>query len=137
MQRNCLKQLGTNIEFWSVYDDVLLSLEHFRREGWRHFILSNHVPELAALVSNLGLGSYFDYVFNSVQIGFEKPNQAFFQHVLSDLPDHDQVWMIGDSYTADVLGAAKANIPAVLVRKTHESAKLQCSSLSDLESIIV
>jgi len=127
----------TNINCWKIYDDVVTSLQYFSSVGWHHYIVSNHVPELAELVKELKLDSYFDHVFTSAIIGYEKPNQGIFKHVRSKLPAHDKIWMIGDSYNADVRGASEANIPAVLVRNTHAAANLQCSSLLDLSRIII
>ncbi len=39
---------------WVVYDDVVPTLTRLSVLGWRHVVLSNHVPELPQLVSALG-----------------------------------------------------------------------------------
>jgi len=126
----------TNKDHWIVYDDVQESLSYFADRGWQQCILSNHIPELAILVEDLGLDVYFEHVFSSANIGYEKPHLGFFEYAISRLPKCEKFWMVGDNYTADILGAEAANLPAVLVRKPHQSARLQCTSLSGLPAII-
>jgi putative hydrolase of the HAD superfamily len=40
---------------WRLYPDTLAALEAVREAGWRSAILSNHCPELRAIVAGLGL----------------------------------------------------------------------------------
>ena len=58
-------------------------------------------------------------IFNSAQTGYEKPHPQAFRNVLAWLPEPEAVWMIGDNYTADVLGAQAVGLPGILVRETH------------------
>jgi FMN phosphatase YigB (HAD superfamily) len=44
--------------------------------------------------------------------------------------------VIGDSYTADMLGAHEVGLPAVLVRKPHPQAPLFCKGLPELLDLI-
>lgn len=126
----------TKLEHWNVYDDVHDALSYFADKGWRQCILSNHIPELANLVNDLDLDKYFELVFSSANIGYEKPHLGFYEYAISRLPKCEKFWMVGDNYSADISGAESANIPAVLVRNTHHLARLQCNSLSDLSKII-
>jgi len=126
----------TKREHWNVYDDVHDALSYFASEGWRQCILSNHIPELANLVSDLGLDKYFERVFSSANIGYEKPHLGFYEYAISRLPECEKFWMVGDNYKADISGAEAANVPAVLVRNSHHLARLQCDSLKDLSKII-
>ena len=59
---------------WCLFEDTLPTLDELRRHGWRQVILSNHVPELADLVLELGLNSYIERVFCSALTGYEKPH---------------------------------------------------------------
>lgn len=105
---------------WRLYDDTVPVLEQLRAEGWRHAILSNHVPELPALVSGLGLSSLIDVVLSSAATGYEKPNPKAFELALSRCGAPRQVWMVGDNPVADVGGASAVGIPAILVRTTAD-----------------
>lgn len=121
---------------WQVFEDVVPCLEKLRASGWRQVILSNHVPELEALVRELELLEYFDRVYTSALIGFEKPHPAAFDIVLNDLPASSKKVMIGDNYYADVEGATNAGIDAILVRKSNALAKVFHQSLDTLEAYI-
>lgn len=124
-------------ERWRVYDDVKPVIESLSAAGWTHVILSNHVPELADIVSHLGLVSNFRRVFNSAEIGYEKPHPGAYQIVLDALPALREVWMVGDNIQADVQGAIKMGIPAILVRRYHAEARLFAETLYDVPGILI
>jgi putative hydrolase of the HAD superfamily len=108
---------GDHTRTWALYDDALPSLEALRDAGWRHVILSNHVPELPALVDGLGVGPLVDAVVNSATTGYEKPHPEAFAAGRRAAGDPDELWMVGDNPVADVEGATAAGIPAILVRR--------------------
>jgi putative hydrolase of the HAD superfamily len=95
------------------------ALSALQREGVTQAVLSNHVPELPAIVDALGLAGYFDTVFTSATIGFEKPHPGIFGHALDAFGHPDDVWLIGDNPVADVEGATAAGIRAVLVEGSY------------------
>jgi putative hydrolase of the HAD superfamily len=101
---------------WRVYDDTFQCLEELRGDGWRHMILSNHVPELPGIVDGLGLTPFIDRIFNSAETGYEKPNPRAFRYVIESLGAHSEIWMVGDNPVADVAGARAAGMRALLVR---------------------
>jgi putative hydrolase of the HAD superfamily len=43
---------------YSLFEDVVPVLTALSAEGWRHVIVSNHVPELADIVAGLGISAY-------------------------------------------------------------------------------
>ncbi|HVB21770.1 MAG TPA: HAD family hydrolase [Ktedonobacteraceae bacterium] len=107
---------------WYLFEDVLPTLSKLASEGWRHVILSNHVPELPSIVEGLGLVALIDTVISSALTGYEKPHPQAFINVLEQLHYPETVWMIGDNIEADILGAAAVNIPGILVRKEDKRA---------------
>jgi putative hydrolase of the HAD superfamily len=121
---------------WELFADVLPTLNALRDAGWSHAILSNHVPELSSLTTSLGLADYFVGVHSSASIGFEKPHAVAFDRTLAAIGRPEKVWMVGDNYNADVLGAEHVGIPAVLVRSRHAPAKYQCDSLHEVLQIV-
>ena len=125
-----------NPDRWRLFDDTLTALEALTGDGWRHVILSNHVPELSGLVEGLGLSGRFERIFNSALTGYEKPHPQAFRLVLEAFPDAGPRWMIGDSLRADVRGAEAVGIPAVLVRRYHADAERCAEALGDLPGII-
>lgn len=126
------------LDKWKAYDDVIPTLEALRTRGYRCAIVSNHVPELDTLVSALNLAPYFDKVYTSALIGFEKPNRRIYEHVLANLSvSAKECIMVGDSYEADVAGALRCGIRAVLVRKENsKDYPRYCPDFSSLPGMI-
>lgn len=121
---------------WAVYDDVEETLSELTQQGWTHFIASNHVPELADIVANLGLAHHFEEIITSAHVGFEKPNKNFFYRALSLMGSYDSAWMIGDSYRNDINGAEEMGLSAILVRNVDHRANYQTDSLLNIERIV-
>jgi putative hydrolase of the HAD superfamily len=125
-----------DIATWSLYPETLEVLRELADDGYTHAILSNHVPELPAIVEQLGIGSLVDTVATSAAIGVEKPHPEAFAHLVANYPDASSVWMIGDSLSADVLGAERAGIPGILVRRESPEAPRQCSDLRGVRALL-
>jgi putative hydrolase of the HAD superfamily len=101
---------------WRVYDDAVPALTLLAGHGWRHVVLSNHVPELESIVAGLGLDQHVGTVLCSAVTGYEKPHPEAFVAARRLGRDGEAVWMVGDNPEADVAGAQAAGIPGILVR---------------------
>lgn len=123
-------------ERWELFDDTIPTLDLLSSQGWCHVILSNHTPELRDIVRHLNLESYIAKVFSSAEIGYEKPHPRAFQIVLEDLSGSRVMWMIGDSMSADIMGAKSVGILGILVRRYHKDAEYYCDSLSQVPTIV-
>lgn len=125
--------------YWQLYDDTLPTLRHLAQQGWQQVVVSNHVPELADIVAHLGLAPYVVGVVSSGLAGYEKPHPGLFAAAFVMLggrrPD-DVVWMVGDSWSADIVGAQGVGLPAVLVRAIHPSARYAIAGLDDLPGFL-
>jgi putative hydrolase of the HAD superfamily len=93
--------------------------------GGRNVILSNHVPELARLVADLGLAEHVQRIFTSAVVGWEKPNRVFFEHALAAMGHPARTWMVGDNPLADVAGAEAVGIPAILIHAADAPTSLR------------
>ncbi|MGN7477826.1 YjjG family noncanonical pyrimidine nucleotidase [Solibacillus silvestris] len=83
-----------------------------------------------------GLASYFKQVFVSENTGHQKPMKSFFDYVFDRIPNFDlnKAIIIGDSYSADIIGGARAGIDTCwlnplkiapsTIRPTYEISKL-------------
>ncbi len=121
---------------WECFADVIPALNKLSRSGWTHVVLSNHVPELAQLVKAVGLNDAIAAVLTSACMGYEKPHPEIFRIALATVGHPQQIWMIGDSYEADVLGAESVGIPAILVRNTTVSYKRCCQDLLEVATFL-
>lgn len=86
---------------YSRFEDVVPVLTVLREDGWRHVIVSNHVPELEDIVANLGIRSFFTDVITSGLIGYEKPHAQMFEAALRCAVPGAPIWMIGDNQECD------------------------------------
>lgn len=110
-----------NIEKWHLYDDAIPTLQYTIKNNYKNIILSNHIPELHEIIDQLNITEYFEKIYTSGKIGYEKPNLKFYAHVINDLNiEKTECVMIGDSYDADIAGALRADIQAILVRKPND-----------------
>jgi putative hydrolase of the HAD superfamily len=102
---------------YRVFDDVVPVLAHLTDLGWRHVIVSNHVPELEQLVIDLGLRDHFDGVITSGLVGYEKPHARLFDAAVAlTSPAAGDVWMVGDNVKADCEPVCARGGRAILVR---------------------
>jgi putative hydrolase of the HAD superfamily len=123
-----------DVRRWHVFADVEPCLRAVAAQGWCNVMLTNHVPELAQILEGLGLAAHFAAVCNSADTGYEKPHPSAFTCMRAMLTKPETVWMIGDNYHVDIVGAGAASIPAVLVRKQHPDAEFFYRGLDSLPS---
>ena len=117
----CVRGAYLDMTAWRLYEDTIPSLQALSYLGWKHVILSNHVPELDQILEQLHLNKFIEQVFNSAVTGVEKPHPEAFQTVLRVIGSTGPVFMIGDNLLADIQGAERVGIPGVLVRRHHEA----------------
>ena len=119
-----------------LFNHSIETLKSLRSDGWRQVILSNHVPELPEIVDGVGLSGFFDTIITSATTGYEKPNPRAFQIALEAAGNPEVAWMVGDNPEADVLGAERAGIPAILVRKEDPRCRRVARNLRAVLEII-
>ncbi len=122
---------------FTLYEDTIEMLSHFKNIGFTNIILSNHIPELADIVKGLGLSGYIDLCISSGNVGYEKPNPKIYEYALKNAQYPKNVWMIGDNLEADVRGAESMGIKGILVRSNKDSTvRYYSKDLRGLKDII-
>ena len=68
-------------------------------------------------LKNNKLNKYFEKIFISEEIGSKKPDREFFDIIFKEIgvENKDEVLMIGDTLTSDILGANNVGIDSCLV----------------------
>lgn len=61
------------------------------------------------------LSQYFDGIFLSEDMGYQKPQPQFFEYIGSKIPNYqkEEVVMIGDTLSSDILGGNQYGIPTI------------------------
>lgn len=73
--------------------------------------------EVGEALRRVGLGSCFDAIVTSVDVGCEKPGSKIFQYALDELGvQPSEAVMIGDRVDTDILGANRLGITTILHR---------------------
>jgi putative hydrolase of the HAD superfamily len=130
------REIYINLDRWAVYIDTFETLRKLSNNGWKHIIVSNHIPELGKIVEHLGLNRYIDIVVNSAEVGYEKPNKEIYYYALNCAKNSKRVWMIGDNIEADVLGAHSVGIKGILVRNDDSRAIWKSPDLNGVLEIV-
>jgi len=121
---------------WRLFPDSVPTLAALSERGWRHVLLSNHVPELPEIVTSLGLGSHLSVIVNSATTGYEKPHPEAFRLALERAGWPTSAWMIGDNPVADVAGAVSAGLRAVLVRTVPADGSRHVPDLAEVIDLV-
>lgn len=112
---------------------------------YRLFLASNGVASIQhARLTSGGLYPYFEGIFISQEVGFNKPSGEFFSACFARIPGFDpqQAIMVGDSLTSDILGGRRAGLrtcwlnPARLPPRPDILPDYEIQSLPQLESLL-
>ncbi|MGY3765680.1 YjjG family noncanonical pyrimidine nucleotidase [Vagococcus vulneris] len=101
-------------------------LEYLKDKGYKLVVGTNGIGRTQRVrLKNNDMKKYFDAVFISEEIGFDKPDVRFFDHLLNSLniTETSQVLMVGDSLSSDILGAYRSGISSVWYNKKHDIKK--------------
>ncbi len=101
--------LSVAVDIVNGAEDVL---KYAIEKKYKIFAASNGILKMQINRLKLaGLIQYFDDIYVSDDIGYEKPNEMFFRECMRRSGfQAEQVLMIGDSYLADIVGAYKSGI---------------------------
>ena len=114
-------------------------------EKYRLFLASNGTASVQhSRLTSAGLYPYFEKVFVSQEIGFNKPSKEYFERCFAQIPgfDPEKAIMVGDSLTSDILGGIRAGIKTCWVNPGHLPpradipADYEIENLSQLESLL-
>ena len=134
-----VKFLYDEIEMVDGIEDLLLYLS----DKYQIFTASNGIYKMQEnRLKKSNLDKYFDKIFVSDKIGFEKPDKKFFQKIM-DLTkfSNDDLIMIGDSIKSDIIGAKNSKIKSIYFNKENKKISdknftYQVKNLSEIKKIL-
>lgn len=85
-----------------------------------------------------GLDEIFDAVYISEDVGVEKPNKEYFDKVFEKegITSKDEVVIIGDSLTSDILGGNNASIDTIWYNPNRKENKKDVKVTYEINSLI-
>ena len=109
------------------YYENLLGVGHYFIDGaeellkilskdYRLYLASNGTAAVQkSRIKSAGIAKYFDDIFISQKIGFDKPDIEFFNYCFSKIMDFkkSETVIVGDSLTSDIKGGKSAGITTV------------------------
>jgi putative hydrolase of the HAD superfamily len=103
---------------FSAYPDAAGALARLRALGMRLVAVSNWDVGLPLVLRRVGLAGYLDGAVSSGQVGHAKPAPSIFRAGIAVAGvSPQQAVHVGDSIENDVLGALRAGLGAVLLRR--------------------
>lgn len=114
------------------------------REKYRLFLASNGTATVQhGRLTSAGLYPWFEQVFISQKIGFNKPSKEYFDACFAKIEgfDPERAIMVGDSLTSDILGGKNAGIATVWVNPQGKDCGSirpdhTIASISELEALL-
>ena len=123
---------------WRSLPNVRKTLSTLKRRGYRLALLSNSDNRFRKVFADLEIDVFFEELFLSSEVGFEKPDLRMFRHVeerLSAAPE--EILHVGDSRIHDAAGAEMAKWNYLIVDAERASTDaFTIRSLSDLLSLL-
>ena len=127
-----------------VYEG-LLGIGHYFMDGavellerlsrvYRLYLATNGTSNVQkSRISSSDISKYFQGIYISEDVGYNKPDKRYFDACFKDIPDFDpaETVMIGDSLTSDIKGGINAGIRTVWFN--HEGKSRDDSIVPDHE----
>ena len=135
------KRLGVGHYFLPGAEEALERLHG----KYRLFLASNGTASVqAGRLTSANLYRFFEKVFISEEIGFNKPSRAFFDACAARIPGYspEKAMMVGDSLTSDILGGIRAGMRTCWINPEHNPPRpdirpdYTIPALSELEKLL-
>ncbi len=91
-------------------------LDQLNQEGYRIFGATNGITKIqTGRMANSGIKDYFEHVFISDEVGYQKPDKGFYDAISGAISrfNQEKALMIGDNLLADIQGGNNAGIDTV------------------------
>ncbi len=104
----------------------------------RLFVITNGVTKTQTKrLKQSGLYEFFEDIFDSQSIGFQKPSKEFFDYVISHIKDFHtkDALVIGDSLNTDIKGGIQAGIDTCWINSKSQSGSTEIRSTYTIKSL--
>jgi HAD superfamily hydrolase (TIGR01549 family) len=119
-----------------VPPDVPETLEALKKAGYHLAVVSNRNKPYQEQLESLGLAGYFEFSLAAGEVDSWKPDPGIFLHAIQRLGVQPcQVVYVGDNYYADVLGAQRAGLYAVLLDSDQLFPEAECKVISQFGAL--
>ncbi|MCX7905322.1 MAG: HAD-IA family hydrolase [Elusimicrobiales bacterium] len=118
-----------------LFKDTIPVLKKLRKAGYKLGILSNVMCFGLDKIKKM-FKKYVDFQFYSCEDGMAKPDLAFFNKAINYFKtDTSDVYMVGDSYKYDIVGAKNAGIKKIFFITNKKKAINEAGGVIKLDSL--
>lgn len=112
---------------------------------YRMYLATNGIVNVQTRrLADSGVSKYFDGIFISEKIGYNKPDKRYFDEIFKSIPDFkpEETVIVGDSLTSDIKGGINAGIKTIHFnpRKSENKSEIipdfEISSLDELPKLL-
>lgn len=115
-----------------IFDGVHSTLQKLRESGYYLGVMSNRFEPYTDYLNERGLGELLDLVVYAGEAGIRKPNPEVFQFMLAKAGFSASASLyVGDNYFADVVGARRAGLQAVLFDRERLFESPDCPVITE------
>lgn len=142
---DCARRYEDNLSIGHYFlPGALEALESLSKK-YRLFLTSNGTAKVqAGRLASANISHFFEKIFVSQQIGANKPDIAYFDGCIAQIPNfcREQTMIVGDSLSSDIQGGINAGLKTCWVNPQHAPknpaipADYEIESLSQLESLL-
>ncbi|MCI7726223.1 MAG: YjjG family noncanonical pyrimidine nucleotidase [Clostridiales bacterium] len=140
----CMKRYEHNLSIGHYFLPGAEEAVKKLHEKYRLFLVSNGTATVQhGRLTSAGLYPYFEQVFISQNIGYNKPDKAYFDRCFERIPGFapEKALMVGDSLTSDIKGGINAGLKTVWVNPAHKPcgdirSDYEIEGLSQLEALL-
>ncbi len=145
-----LGKVVDGIEWENLYRELLGNGSQLLMEGalevcqslsvsHRLFIITNGITQTQIKrLKQSGLYDFFEDIFDSQSIGFQKPSKEFFNYVMSHIKDFNikEALIIGDSLNTDIKGGLLSGIDTCWINRKSQKNSAEIQSTYTVTSLV-
>ena len=124
--RNCAKVYEKNLSIGHYFLPGAEEAVDALSKKYRLFLASNGTASVQkGRMTSANLYRFFEKVFVSQEIGYNKPSKDYFERAFAQIEgfDRSKAIIVGDSLSSDILGGNNAGIATCWVNPTHAPRK--------------
>lgn len=123
-------------EDW-IPQEVIETLKGLKEAGFSLGVLSNRTQPFREYMQSWGLESYFDLVLAAGDVNAYKPEPEVFHYALQEMGKQpEESLYIGDNYYADIIGAQRAGLPAILLDPEGVFPDSDCMVIKNFSELV-
>lgn len=123
---------------WTVFEDVLYTLQSLQQRGYSLGIISNgdYEQQIEKLTA-LNILQYFKYIFTSSEIGISKPDPEIFHRAgLQSNLEMKDCYYIGDRLETDAISSTIAGMHGIWLNRNDSLLKYDVPTIRSLREFL-